>query len=278
MSGARVVGFVVALSAAAVVAPAIPAAAQSPPVATATEISPSSAPAERETAVTVRGTEFVPDATRVYLVVEGGGWQRTVPASAVTVDTEGLTASFTMPVGPPAGGRVGVVIFTPAGQATGTQVFTYTVPPPPPTPTVSAVTPTGGPAGTVVTVHGTGLQSTGLRVVVQSGMPFFQRVVDGSALTFSSTGTEVSFAMPDAPPQVGHVGVIVMTSSGRVANVPLFQYSPATAPRARVTAEGAALPSTGTYSPVLFAVALAAVVGGWALFVAAMHRRASRAS
>ena len=199
-------------------------------------------------------------------------WQRTVPASAVTVDTEGLTASFTMPVGPPAGGRVGVVIITRAGQAEGTQVFTYTVPPPPRPPTVSAVTPTGGPAGTVVTLHGTGLQSTGLRVVVQSGMPFFHRVVDASTLTFSSTGTEVSFAMPDAPAQVGQVGVIVMTPSGRVANVPLPS-TPRRRRRGSVADEGAALPSTGTSSPVLFAVAMGVLVVGWALFVLAMRRR-----
>jgi hypothetical protein len=279
MSKARWGGFVVALGALSVVAPAIPAAAQGTPVATVTGISPSSGPAEGETKVTVRGTEFVPDATRAHLVLEGGAWQQPVPASAVTVDTEGLTASFTMPVGPPQGGRVGVIMFTPAGRANGTPVFTYTVPPPPPPPTVSAVTPTGGPAGTVVTVHGTGLQPTGARVVVQNPQPFWQRVVPASEITFSSTGTELSFAVPDGAPKGARVGLIVFTSSGRADNVVLFGYAPDTAPRARVAEDGvASSPSSGSSSPVVFVVVLGAIVVAWGLFVAAMHRRTTRAS
>jgi hypothetical protein len=148
---------------------------------------------------------------------------------------------------------------------------------------VTEVTPTGGPAGTVVTLHGTGLQPAGSRVVVQSntggGSPWFQHVVKAEALSGNSTGTELSFEMPQQPEGVGEVGLILFTPSGQAKVVPVYQYFPSTAPRARVAGDDvASLPSHGSSSPLLFAVALGAVVVGWGLFVVAVRRSSTRAS
>ena len=123
MSSARWVGFVVALGAVSVVAPPIPAAAQGVTVATATAISPTRGPIEGGTAVTVSGTGFVPGATRVLLITQDERWKRDVPASAVTVNTDGTEASFVMPKGPSKGGQVGAVMYTPSGRAEGTPIF-----------------------------------------------------------------------------------------------------------------------------------------------------------
>ena len=71
------------------------------------------------------GTGFQPGVTAVMLVLQGGGWQQEVPASAMTIDAGGTTMSFAMPEGPAGGGLVGMVAFVPGIQAQFVPAFTY---------------------------------------------------------------------------------------------------------------------------------------------------------
>ena len=249
----------------------MPAAAQGVTDATATGISPSSGGIDVETPVTVSGTGFVPGATRVQVITEDGRWKRDVPASAVAVNALRTEASFVMPKGPPKGGQVGAVVYTPSGLAVGTPIFTYPPPAAVTLPVASGMAPTTGTAGTVVTVTGTAF-GDGVYVVLENRV--WRTALMPAVLTFDEEGTAVSFTMPQVPNGGGPVNVSVMYRGIKPANVLQFDYAAGTAPQARVAAEDVATPpSSSTSWPVLFAAAMGALVAGWAVFVVASRRR-----
>jgi hypothetical protein len=142
------------------------AAQQPPPTPTIASFNPTSGPVG--TKVTISGTGF----TGTTNVTFGG----TNTAFTVVSDTS-LTAN--VPSGAPNGP---IAVMTPGGTATSTTNFTVTtVPPPPPAPTISSFTPTSGPAGTKVTITGTGF--TGTTQVAFGGTSASFTVVSNTSLT-----------------------------------------------------------------------------------------------
>ena len=103
-----------------------------------------------------------------------------------------------------------------------------------------------------------------------------------AVLTFDEEETAVSFTMPEMPSGGGPVNVFVVYRGLKPANGLRFDYAAGTGPQARVAADATdvAAPSSSsdTSSPVLFAVAMGALVAGWAVFVVATRRSASRTS
>ena len=87
-----------------------------------------------------------------------------------------------------------------------------------------------------------------------------------AVLTFDEEETAVSFTMPEMPSGGGPVNVFVMYRGIKPANGLRFDYAAGTGPQARVAADatdGAAPSSSSTSWPVLFAVAMGALVAGW---------------
>ena len=190
-----------------------------PPPPTTTNLTPNSGPTAGGTPVTLTGTNFEPANTRIVVALPRGGGV-TVPATDVTINTTGTTATFTMP---PAlqDGPAGVIAITPAGSSNG-QLFTY-IPPPPPTTT--NLTPNSGPTagGTPVTLTGTNFEPANTRIVV--ALPRGGGVtVPAADVTINTTGTTATFTMPPAL-QDGPAGVIAITPAGR-SNGQLFTYIP----------------------------------------------------
>ncbi len=239
-----------------------------------TGASPSSGLVTGGMVVTMTGTGFQPGVTQVMMVLQGGGWQREIPASAMTINAEGTTMSFAMPEGPPGGGLVGMVAFVPGIQAGFVPTFTYAQL------AVTDASPLSGPVagGTVVTMTGTGFQPGVTQVMVVFTGGLWQQGIPASAMTINAEQTTMSFAMPDSPAGPGEAGLVAFVPGIQARFVPTFTYgtatATATAPRQRVADDQATLPATGSDAGVLLATATGAVMIGVGLLAVARRRRA----
>ena len=131
------------------------------PAPTISSFTPTSGPVG--TKVTITGTGF----TGTTSVTLGG-----TSASFTFVSDTSLTATV------PSGAATGVIVVTtPGGTATSANPFTVTQP----APTISSFTPTSGPAGTKVTITGTGF--TGTTSVAFGGATASFTVVSDTSLT-----------------------------------------------------------------------------------------------
>lgn len=142
------------------------------PPAVATSLAPGSGPTSGGTPVVVTGTGFA----GTTAVTVGG-----VPATGVVAAPDGTSVSFVTPPAAAAGAQP-VVVTRPAG-AVGVGTFAYVAP------TITAVTPSQGPAAgaQTVVITGTGLQAT-------TGVTF-----DGVAATVTAVdpgGTSLTVVTP----------------------------------------------------------------------------------
>jgi hypothetical protein len=137
-----------------------------PPPPMVSGATPTSGPVAGGTLVTMTGTGFEPGGTQVLVVVTGGSWQVTVPASAVLVNGDGTALAFVTPKGPPGGGLVGLIAFTSAGRAEFVPSFTY-APSAAPRQRVADASDlaTTGTGTTVLLVVGAGAVATGLAML-----------------------------------------------------------------------------------------------------------------
>jgi hypothetical protein len=144
---------------------------QGPP--TVTGISPASGPIAGGTAVTIAGTNF----TGATSITIGGN----APTAVTVVSATSITATTTAH----AAGAVNVVVTTPAGTGTGTNLFTFVAPPS--LPTVTAVSPnTGVPGGgTSVTITGTNFIGASTVMFGGANAAFFT-VVSATSITATS--------------------------------------------------------------------------------------------
>ncbi len=213
------------------------------PVApTVTAISPSSGTTAGGTPVTIAGTAFV-GATSVTI----GGLA--APFTVVNATTITTTTSAH------AAGGVDVVVTTPGGTATGVDLFTY-VAPPPAAPSVTAISPSSGPAsgGTAVTISGANL--TGANAVSIGGVPVSGfTVLNGTTIT-ATTGAH----------SAGVVDVVVTTPGGTGTGAGLFTYAaPPAAPTVSAVSPASGSTSGGgviTITGANFTGATAVTVGG----------------
>ncbi|BCW87580.1 hypothetical protein sos41_07100 [Alphaproteobacteria bacterium SO-S41] len=208
--------------------------AAAPP--TVTGVSPSSGPAAGGTLITITGTNF----TGATAVTVGGA-----SATGITV-VNATTITATTPAGT-AGAR-NVVVSTPGGNGTGTNLFTYIA-----APTVTGVSPSSGPAagGTAITITGTNF--TGATAVTVGGT--------------SATGiTVINATTITATTPAGTAGarnVVVTTPGGNGTGTNLFTYIAAptvtgVSPSSGPASGGTAITITGTN----FTGATAVTVGG----------------
>jgi hypothetical protein len=160
---------------------------------TVTGISPANGPIAGGTAVTIAGTNF----TGATSITIGG----IAPTAVTVVSATSITA--TTPAH--AAGAVNVVVTTPAGTGTGTNLFTYTAPVSV-LPTVTAVSPNTGPpaGGTSVTITGTNFTSATAVMFGGAKAAFFTIVSTTSISARSPAGS-------------GTVHVTVITAAGTSA-------------------------------------------------------------
>jgi IPT/TIG domain-containing protein len=211
-----------------------------PPTPTVTSITPNSGTTLGGTPVTITGANF----TGATAVTIGG-----VPATGVTVNGSG-TISATTPAHAP--GPASVVVTTPGGTGTGTNLFTYVTP----LPAVSAISPISGTTagGTPVTI--TGANFTGATAVTIGGVP-------ATGVTVSGSGT-ISATTPAHAP--GPASVVVTTPGGTGTVTGNYTYVPPTAtitsisPSSGTTLGGTSITITGAN----FAGATAVAFGGLA--------------
>jgi hypothetical protein len=131
----------------------------------------------------------------------------------------------------PAGATTGNIVVTTAGGASNGLLFTVIVTA---TPTVTGLSPTSGPAGTVVTITGTNL--TGATGVTLNGVTVPFTVVNGTTITFTV-------------PAGGNSGnVVVTTPGGSTTGVPFVVTIPPTLTNlSRITGPvGTAITLSGT--------------------------------
>ena len=142
-----------------------------PPTPTVTSITPNSGTTLGGTAVTITGANF----TGATSVTIGGAAATIVTVSSAT------TILATTPAHAP--GPVSVVVTTPGGTGTGTNLFTYVTP----LPTVSAISPISGTTagGTPVTITGANL--TGATAVTIGGVAATGVTVNGSGTSITAT-------------------------------------------------------------------------------------------
>ncbi|WP_201987337.1 IPT/TIG domain-containing protein [Hymenobacter rubidus] len=165
-----------------------------PPAATITSISPTSGPVG--TVVTITGTNLS-NATAV--AVNGVNAVRFIVVNSTTI-------TFSVPGGATSGF---VTVTTAAGTVVG-PIFTVILPP-----TVSSMTPTSGPAGTVVTITGTDL--TGVTSITLNGVTITNfTVVNGTTITFTV-------------PAGAATGNVVVTNAAGSSTGTLFTITTATA-------------------------------------------------
>ncbi|HEX4015252.1 MAG TPA: IPT/TIG domain-containing protein [Frankiaceae bacterium] len=159
-----------------------------PPVPTVTGVSPASGPSTGGTAVTLTGTGFA-GATAINF---GAG----NPAIFYTVNSP-TSISVTAPPGTL--GLLDITVVTPGGTSptSAADKFTYTVPPPP---IVTSLSPTSGPNGTFITVHGSNF----------SGATAVKFGTVASTFTVNSP-TSIS---ANAPAGSGSVDLTVVTPGG----------------------------------------------------------------
>jgi len=149
------------------------------------------------TAVTIYGTNFIGTTGVTF-----GG------TAATGISVINYTAvSATAPAH--AAGAVNVVITTPNGTATGTNAFTYVVPP-----AFTSLTPTSGPTtgGTAVTIYGTNFIGT-------TGVTFG----GSAAIGFSVINYTAVLATPPAH-AAGAVNVVITTPNGTATGTNAFTY------------------------------------------------------
>jgi uncharacterized protein YhjY with autotransporter beta-barrel domain len=203
---------------------------------TVTAISPTGGPTAGGTGVTITGTNF----TGATSVTIGGA-----AATGVTV-VNPTTITATTPAG--AAGARDVIVTTPNGSGTGVGLFTYFS-----APTVTAISPTSGPAagGTSVTITGTNF--TGATSVTVGGA-----AASGITVVNPTTITAVTPAGT-----AGARDVIVTTPGGSGTGSGLFTYIAAPtvtaiSPTGGPTAGGTSVTITGTD----FLGATAVTIGG----------------
>lgn len=163
---------------------------------TITSISPVTGPAG--TSVTITGTNF--KTTASDNIVKFNGTTATVTSATAT----------TLVVTAPAGGTTGAVsVSTSDGTANG-PTFTYIVPTPP---TISGISPTSGPAGTIVTITGTNFKTTPTDNTVQ---------FNGVAATVqSATASTLTVVAPAS----GSTGAVTVSTSDGTASGPAYTYT-----------------------------------------------------
>jgi hypothetical protein len=212
-----------------------------PPTPTVTSITPNSGTTLGGTAVTITGANF----TGATAVTIGGTAATTVSVSSAT------TILATTPAHAP--GPASVVVTTPGGTGTGTNLFTYVTP----LPTVSGITPNNGTTagGTVVTIAGTNL--TGATAVTIGG-------VAATGVTVNGSGTSITVTTPAHA--TGIVNVVVTTPGGSTTAAGLYTYVPPTpnvasiSPSSGTTLGGTSITITGTN----FIGTTAVTIGGFA--------------
>lgn len=163
---------------------------------TITSISPATGPAG--TSVTITGTNFKTTATDNSVNFNG------TPATVTSATATALVVTA------PAGGTTGAVsVSTSDGTANG-PTFTYIIPTPP---TISSISPTSGPAGTVVTITGT----------------HFKTTLTDNAVTFNGVAaavqTATSTSLTVTAPATGTTGPISVSTSDGTATGPAFTYT-----------------------------------------------------
>jgi len=175
-----------------------PSSTPPPTSPTVSAVSPSSGSTGGGTAVTITGTNF----TGASAVRFGS-----TPATSFSV-TGPTSISALSPAG--SLGTVDITVTTPSGTSNvgSADQFTYTTPPPPP-PTVSAVSPSSGPAagGTAVTITGTNF--TGASAVRFGSAP---------ATSFSVTGPTSISAQSPAAVGTGSITAVQNSSSETVTS------------------------------------------------------------
>ncbi len=193
---------------------------------TVTSVAPNSGSTVGGTSVTVTGTNL----TGATAVTFGG----TAAASFSVVNATTITA-----VTPAhAAGAVNIVVTTPGGSGTGSNLYTYAVP----APTVTAVAPNSGSTagGTSVTISGTNL--TGATAVTFGGT---------AAASFSVVNATTITATTPAH-AAGAVNIVVTTPGGSGTGSNLYNYTApaptvtAVAPNSGSTAGGTSVTITGT--------------------------------
>ena len=103
----------------------VDASAVPPPLPTITSLTPNEGPTAGGTPVTLTGTHYEPANTQILIVFRTRG-TITIPATNVTVNDTGTTATFTTPPAPE-DGRAGIFAVTPAGRSNA-QTFNYQPP------------------------------------------------------------------------------------------------------------------------------------------------------
>ena len=205
-----------------------------PPLPTITNLTPNEGPTAGGTPVTLTGTHYEPANTQILIVFRTRG-TITIPATNVTVNDTGTTATFTTPPAPE-DGRAGIFAVTPAGRSNA-QTFNYIAPPPPPLPTITNLTPNEGPTagGTPVTLTGTHYEPANTQILIV----FRTRgtiTIPATNVTVNDTGTTATFTTPPAP-EDGRAGIFAVTPAGR-SNAQTFNYQPPSARRVDVDGRG----------------------------------------
>lgn len=152
------------------------------------------------TSTTITGSNFVSGGTSVTV----GG----VAATTTFVSTTQLTVTV------PSIGTAGtknVVISTLGGTATGTGVFSYSLPPTPPT--CTSFSPTGGVGNTAVTITGTNFVSGSTSATV-GGV---------AATTTVSSATSLTVYVPNASTS-GNMSIVITAPGGSVTCPGTFAY------------------------------------------------------
>ena len=198
----------------------VDASAVPPPLPTITSLTPNEGPTAGGTPVTLTGTHYEPANTQILIVFRTRG-TITIPATNVTVNDTGTTATFTTPPAPE-DGRAGIFAITPAGRSNA-QTFNYIAPPPPPLPTITSLTPNEGPTagGTPVTLTGTHYEPANTQILIV----FRTRgtiTIPATNVTVNDTGTTATFTTPPAP-EDGRAGIFAITPAGR-SNAQTFNY------------------------------------------------------
>lgn len=191
-----------------------PTAAAAAPL-TASGLTPASGPTTGARSVTITGTGFTPETTVTF---------GATPATRVVVANDGNSLVATTPAA--AAGPVSVTVTDPFG-GTATLAYTYVAP------TITAVTPTQGPASgnTTVTIAGTGLETT-------TGVTFGGTA--GSIVSVSPDGTQV---VATTPAGTGLADVTLTAPAGVTTTAAdPFVFISRAAPRSPRSAPGRARP------------------------------------
>jgi hypothetical protein len=180
-------------------------------------VSPTSGPTGGGTSVTITGTNF----TGATAVTFGG-----VSATGITV-VNSTTITATTPAH--AAGTVDVVVTTPGGTGTGTNLYSYVA-----APTVTSVSPTSGSTlgGTSVTITGTNF--TGATAVT----------LGGTAATSFTVNSATSITATTTAHAAGLADVVVTAPGGTGTGISLYTF--AIAPTVSSISPAAGAASGGT--------------------------------